>query len=332
VNVAQELRAILEPDATVLKILCRARGHAFVKLGSAADASAVLSKEYTLGGRRLTVAPTESKQLNLDEEQEPTTAPAIAAEAPTTAPALAAPSPANEIKEPTTAEEPKAEATGEAAEPEEAGEEANAAEEMAADAGSTRNLSIIAHVDHGKTTLSDCLLAAAGQLNEQRSGSACALDTGLEAERGITIYSTSVSLSFPDLTINLTDCPGHAEFNAEVSAALRQTDGALLLVDAAEGCMPQTTAVLRQALAEGCRIVLVLNKMDKLLPDALEGAAGERRPPTDEALRRILAQLDKVVAQVNAIIGAHNAAVAAIRARKKLGAGPPTADAVGDRL
>ena len=71
-NVAQELRAILEPDATVLKILCRARGHAFVKLGSAADASAVLSKEYTLGGRRLTVAPTESKQLNLDDEQEPT--------------------------------------------------------------------------------------------------------------------------------------------------------------------------------------------------------------------------------------------------------------------
>jgi translation elongation factor EF-4 len=98
----------------------------------------------------------------------------------------------------------------------EAEEEAEA--EAAAGHQLLRNLSIIAHVDHGKTTLSDCLLAAAGQLSERRAGDACALDKGLEATRGITIYSSAVALSYParGLLLNLVDCPGHAEYNSEV--------------------------------------------------------------------------------------------------------------------
>ncbi|KAL3918154.1 MAG: hypothetical protein SGPRY_006124, partial [Prymnesium sp.] len=174
--------------------------------------------------------------------------------------------------------------------------------------GSVRNICIIAHVDHGKTTLADCLLCAAGQLSSARSGEACSLDRGLEAERGITIYSSAVTLAFPTLTLNLVDCPGHAEFNSEVSAALRLCDGAALLVDVKEGVMAQSEAVLRQALADGVRVILVLNKMDKLLPDTFPREGSERKPLDQQALLAAYEQMRLVISQVNGIIESHNAA------------------------
>jgi len=175
------------------------------------------------------------------------------------------------------------------------------------EAGEVRNLCIIAHVDHGKTTLADCLLAAAGALSSTRAGEACALDHGLEAERGITIYSSAVTLSYPSrrLSLSLVDCPGHAEFNSEVTAALRLSDAALLLVDVQEGMMAQSEAVLRQALSDGVRVLLVLNKVDKLLPDTRHAAGGA---PLDEAVGPLYERMEQVIAQVNDVIHAHHAA------------------------
>lgn len=127
-----------------------------------------------------------------------------------------------------------------------------------------RNVAIIAHVDHGKTTLVDRLLYTAGVFRENQQVEERVLDSNdQERERGITILSKNVSVIYKDVKINVIDTPGHADFGGEVERVLNMADGALLIVDAFEGPMPQTRFVLKHALALGLRIVLVVNKIDR---------------------------------------------------------------------
>ncbi|MDP7016779.1 MAG: translational GTPase TypA [Pirellulaceae bacterium] len=130
-----------------------------------------------------------------------------------------------------------------------------------------RNIVIIAHVDHGKTTLVDVLLKQSGQFRDAELRGERILDSNdLERERGITILAKNISIPYGDVKINVIDTPGHADFGGEVERVLRMADGALLLIDAAEGPMPQTRFVLTKALECGLDPIVVVNKIDR--PDA----------------------------------------------------------------
>lgn len=127
-----------------------------------------------------------------------------------------------------------------------------------------RNIAIIAHVDHGKTTLVDKMLVAGNLFRENQQSEDLTLDNNdLERERGITILSKNVSIRYKDTKINIIDTPGHADFGGEVERVLNMADGCLLVVDAFEGPMPQTRFVLQKALEIGLKPILVINKVDK---------------------------------------------------------------------
>ena len=127
-----------------------------------------------------------------------------------------------------------------------------------------RNIAIIAHVDHGKTTLVDSLLRQSGQFRDAELAADCILDSNdLERERGITILSKNISVTYKGTKINIIDTPGHSDFGGEVERVLRMADGALMLVDAFEGPRPQTRFVLTKALEVGLKPIIVVNKIDR---------------------------------------------------------------------
>uniref|UniRef100_A0A8D0A224 Elongation factor-like 1 n=1 Tax=Sander lucioperca TaxID=283035 RepID=A0A8D0A224_SANLU len=158
-----------------------------------------------------------------------------------------------------------------------------------------RNLCILAHVDHGKTTLADCLVASNGIISTRLAGKLRYLDSREDEQiRGITMKSSAISLHYrndQDYLLNLIDSPGHIDFSSEVSTAVRLCDGAIIVVDAVEGVCPQTQAVLRQAWLENIRPVLVINKIDRLIL--------ELKLTSQEAY----SHLQKILEQVNAVTG-----------------------------
>ena len=130
-----------------------------------------------------------------------------------------------------------------------------------------RNLAIIAHVDHGKTTLVDQMLKQSGAFRDNQQVADRVMDSGdIERERGITILAKNCSTVYNGVKINIVDTPGHADFGGEVERVLKMVNGVLLLVDAAEGCMPQTRFVLQKALQQNLSLVIAVNKIDR--PDA----------------------------------------------------------------
>ena len=137
-----------------------------------------------------------------------------------------------------------------------------------------RNIAIIAHVDHGKTTLVDGMLKQSGTFRENQQVATCVMDSGdLERERGITILAKNTSIHYNGVKINVVDTPGHADFSGEVERVLKMVNGVVLLVDAAEGPMPQTRFVVEKALALDLKIIIVVNKMDR--PDARLSEVGD---------------------------------------------------------
>lgn len=158
-----------------------------------------------------------------------------------------------------------------------------------------RNMGIVAHIDHGKTTLSDNLLANAGMISKDMAGQMCALDFHEdERQRGITINAANVSMvhryNNQDYLINLIDTPGHVDFGGDVTRAMRAVDGVVVVVCAVEGVMPQTKTVISQALKERVRPTLFINKVDRLI--------NELRLQPDELQKRLV----KIIAEVNKII------------------------------
>jgi len=158
-----------------------------------------------------------------------------------------------------------------------------------------RNIGIVAHIDHGKTTLSDNLLAGAGMISMELAGKQLFMDFDpLEQARGITIDAANVSMVHEvdghEYLINLIDTPGHVDFGGDVTRAMRAVDGAVVVVDAVEGAMPQTETVLRQAIREGVRPVLFINKVDRLINEL-------KVEKTEMAVR-----LGKVIDNINKLI------------------------------
>jgi len=158
-----------------------------------------------------------------------------------------------------------------------------------------RNIGIIAHIDHGKTTLTDNLLAGAGIISKELAGEQLFTDSYyLEQERGITIFAATVSMVYSykgeDHLINLIDTPGHVDFGGDVTRALRAVDGAVVVVDAVEGAMPQTETVLRQAMKENVKPVLFINKVDRMINELKVDAL------------QMQAQLGKIIDKVNKLI------------------------------
>ncbi|WP_338727146.1 elongation factor EF-2 [Haladaptatus sp. DJG-WS-42] len=158
-----------------------------------------------------------------------------------------------------------------------------------------RNMAIAAHIDHGKTTLTDNLLAGAGMISKDLAGHQLAMDTEEdEQERGITIDAANVSMTHEwdekNHLINLIDTPGHVDFGGDVTRAMRAVDGALIVVDAVEGTMPQTETVVRQALREGVKPALFINKVDRLINELQEGP------------QEMQERLQKVIREVNELI------------------------------
>jgi GTP-binding protein len=141
-----------------------------------------------------------------------------------------------------------------------------------------RNIAIIAHVDHGKTTLVDKILHSTNIFRDnQETGELIMDNNDLERERGITIFSKNVSVTYKGYKINVIDTPGHSDFGGEVERVLKMADGVLLLVDAFEGPMPQTRFVLQKALQLGLKPIVVINKVDKenCRPDEVHDAVFE---------------------------------------------------------
>ena len=171
--------------------------------------------------------------------------------------------------------------------------------ELMKDPKHIRNIGIVAHIDHGKTTLSDNLLAGAGIISEELAGKQLFMDSDEEEQaRGITIDASNVSMVHEyegkDYLINMIDTPGHVDFGGDVTRAMRAVDGAVVLVDAVEGTMPQTETVLRQALKEQVRPVLFINKVDRLINEL----------KVDETEMQI--RLGKVIDKVNKLIKGMN--------------------------